>query len=540
VNEPFDAMGAFGAGLCEPGKRGRGDPPDQLKLPAARTNSTRTLFPADFSILPISAPRMRRLSLGNALKFGLLLALGFSVVPPASALEGQVQIHDPSAVVRCDGKFYCYGTGGAALVSDDGWSWRRGVSPGPIGTAPDVFHAGDRYCLYIATNAGAPPEGVINMIWSKTLDPASPGYKWQDGGVVVATGGFENADTIEPGVFHDPTDGRLWLTYGSNSRSIQLVELDPATGKRLKPDAQPVDIAATCEASDMMYHDGWYYLFANHGACCAGANSTYNIRVGRSKKVTGPFLDNEGVDMLQGGGRLFAGSSGHVIGPGHFRPLNLDDGVQKFSCYYEADLDRGGASVLDIRPLLWKNGWPVAGENFKGGDYEIESAGTGTALALAVQDEPAGGAASGAGLGGRDSLPPSENIARASANWPAGNIAVRLADYVAEAQQKWSVTAATNAGGCPGSPYFKITIAGMERALEATQAGNLVAAPAFTGAPEQLWRLDELAGGAWRIMPKSAQDNKAPPALWAVNISSVLLTAFNPDSDMQRWLFKTP
>ena len=56
-------------------------------------------------------------------------------------------------------------------------------------------------------------------------------------------------------------------------------------------------------------------------------------------------------------------SSGRRIGPGHFGLLDLGDDVQKFSCHYEADLDRGGISVLDIRPLLWRDGWPVAGDN---------------------------------------------------------------------------------------------------------------------------------------------------------------------------------
>jgi hypothetical protein len=86
-----------------------------------------------------------------------------------------------------------------------------------------------------------------------------------------------------------------------------------------------------------------------HGSCCRGADSGYNIRVGRAKKVTGPFLDNMGVDMIQGGGKLFATSAGRVIGPGHFGLFELGDGVQRFSLHYEADLDRGGASVLDIR-----------------------------------------------------------------------------------------------------------------------------------------------------------------------------------------------
>ena len=66
----------------------------------------------------------------------------------------------------------------------------------------------------------------------------------------------------------------------------------------------------------MIFRDGWYYLLVTHGSCCAGANSSYNIRMGRSRKVTGPFLDNMGIDMLQGGGKLFLGSSGRQIGPG--------------------------------------------------------------------------------------------------------------------------------------------------------------------------------------------------------------------------------
>ena len=212
-------------------------------------------------------------------------------------------------------------------------------------------------------------------------------------GPVVWSDGVEDSNAIDPGVMRDPTNGTLWLTYGSYFGYIRLVELDPKTGKRLHPEAKPVNIAINSEASIMIFHDGWYYLLVTHGSCCAGANSSYNIRMGRSRKVTGPFLDNMGIDMLQGGGKLFAGSSGRHIGPGHFGLLDLGDGVQKFSCHYEADLDRGGISVLDIRPLLWRDGWPVAGDNSTAGTYQIESARTGTALEMAVQGVPVGGAA---------------------------------------------------------------------------------------------------------------------------------------------------
>ena len=64
--------------------------------------------------------------------------------------------------------------------------------------------------------------------------------------------------------------------------------------------------------------------------------------------------------------------------------------------------------------------------------------------------------------------------------------------------------------------------------------------PAFTGEPEQLWRMDELADGSWRIVPKSVPNSKEPLPLSAVGGSSATLSKFDPKSDKQRWLFKTP
>jgi arabinan endo-1,5-alpha-L-arabinosidase len=273
------------------------------------------------------------------------------------------------------------------------------------------------------------------------------------------------------------------------------------------------------------------------------------------------------MDMIKGGGKLFAGSASRHIGPGHFGLLDLGDGVQKFSCHYEADLDRGGASVLDIRPLLWQDGWPVAGENPKTGSYEIESVRSGTALELAVQGVPVGGTrvrrggtpgpggfggfsgtnAPGGPPGGsgggifpgirRGPIPP-QNVAEVSTNWPPGNGDVRLANFLDQAQQKWMLSAVTNVGGYPGSPYFKITIVGTDRALAATDERELVTRPVFTGAPEQLWRLDQLADGTWRIMPKSVPNSREALALSAIGSSSATLSKFDPTSDKQRWVLK--
>jgi arabinan endo-1,5-alpha-L-arabinosidase len=473
----------------------------------------------------------------------------------AMALDGEPYIHDPSTIMQCDGKYYTFGTGTGGLISDDGWTWHRGaVRPGR-GLAPDAIKIGDRYFVSYASRGGGLAgghAGAINTMWTSTLDPASPNFGFKDDSVVATTDGIEDCDAIDPGFFLDPTDGRLWLTYGTYFGYIRIVELDPKTAKRI-PNNEPVNIAIDCEATVMIHRDGWYYLLGTHGTCCSGANSTYNIRVGRSRKVTGPFVDNMGHEMLRGGGKLVVAAGGRFIGPGHFGLLDLGDGVQKFSCHYEADLDRGGRSVLDIRPLLWKDGWPVAGDNFKEGTFVIQSERGGYALELAVDTVPMQGGRRGGGGGAPGSTGPAtqgadgpvtpipvQDVATVSSNWPAGNIDVRIGDYMIRPHQKWMVTPVAGVGGYPGSPYFKITIAGTHRALAATADAELVTVPAFTGAPEQLWRIDQLIDGTYRIMPKVVPNSNEPLALTAVGRSTPTLARFNPKTDKARWTFRLP
>jgi arabinan endo-1,5-alpha-L-arabinosidase len=153
-----------------------------------------------------------------------------------------------------------------------------------------------------------------------------------------------------------------------------LVELDPTTGMRISPDSPIHSLAAhrvsnrdPIEAAFLHYRRGLYYLFVNWDNCCRGSRSTYNIRIGRSKRVTGPYEDKDGVDMLQGGGTLLLGSkpddgSGALfdakVGPGHAGILS-EKGVDRFSFHYEYSRDRNGRSVLEIGSLKWdRNGWP--------------------------------------------------------------------------------------------------------------------------------------------------------------------------------------
>jgi arabinan endo-1,5-alpha-L-arabinosidase len=416
------------------------------------------------------------------MKYGLLMAAVLAAVSPVFALDGQVGIHDPSTIGISDGKYFAFGTGGNGIMSDDGWTWRTGAVRPNGGVAPDVVKVGDRYLVTY---------GGVSSMWTKSLDPGSPDFGFTQPMNIVGRDGSE-LNPIDSSLLLDPNDGKLWMTVGSYVGYIRLYELDPKTGGRLNDNY--TTIAINCEATQMIFHEGWYYLFGNKASCCAGASSGYNIRVGRARKPTGPFIDNMGNDMLQGGGKLFAAATGRWIGPGHFGLLDEGNGVQKWSCHYEADLDRGGQSVLDIRPLVFKDGWPVAGFNIlKETTYRIASGG-------------------GAGL-------------RAGADGGTG---------------EFVISPVANAGGYPGSPFLKITMAGSNKALAINANKELITVPEFTGAQEQLWRVDQLIDGTWRIMPRTLSAAKDLMALVANGTGATTLEKFDFKNDRQRWNFVVP
>lgn len=460
----------------------------------------------------------------------------------SNAQIGKPFIHDPSTIMECEGKYYTFGTRGGGLISEDGWTWNEGgVRPGG-GAAPDVIKIGDRYLIAYGSTGGGlggGHDGKINTMWNKTLDPKSPDFKYSEAVVVASSANMEDNDAIDPGLLLDPTDGRLWCSYDTYFGFIRLIELDPKTGFRVKGN-KAIDIAIDCEATDLIYRDGWYYLLGTHGTCCDGANSTYNIVVGRSKKVTGPYLDNMGRDMLKGGGKMVIAAGERVNGPGHFGLIDLEDGVQKMSCHYEADLDQSGRSVLAIRTLLWKNGWPIAGDKFKEGTYEIESERRGYALELAVDFVRMPGGKRPFDHKNDDPIVaiPSQQLSDVIETWPKGNTGVRIGDYMFRPNQKWTITAAPDAGGYLGAPYYKIVINGTERALAATAEGELITVPNFTGTPEQLWRIDQLIDGTYRIMPKVVPNSQEKLALVSSGDSTVTLAKFDMNSDNSKWNFR--
>ncbi len=287
-----------------------------------------------------------------------------------------VHVHDPSTIVKCGNEFWVFytGRGVPSFHSSDLVKWEPGprvftnapawtdqavpAHRGAFFWAPDIIHLGDRYLLYYAVSTFGKRVSAIGLATNPTLDPTDPKYQWTDCGLVIQSAETNDFNTIDPAITQD-AEGNLWMAFGSFWSGIKLIQLDPNTGKRIAPDSPMYSLAHndTIEASYIYRHDDFYYLFVNWGLCCRGAKSTYEIRVGRSKKITGPYADSNGVDLMREGGNQFLKTDGPFIGPGH-AGIIVENGTNWLSCHFY-DGTRNGLSALAIRPLQWNaSGWP--------------------------------------------------------------------------------------------------------------------------------------------------------------------------------------
>ncbi|MEK7949004.1 arabinan endo-1,5-alpha-L-arabinosidase [Luteolibacter soli] len=305
--------------------------------------------------------------------FLLFLAAALPLAAQFRPDDPYPRIHDPSTVVTEGAEAWCLCTGmGISLLhreNDGRWkreaplfreypAWHKTEVPENKGHlwAPDIIRLKDRWFVYYSVSSFGSNHSAIGLVTGKTLDPKSKDYGWKDEGVVMRSRRADRFNAIDPAVILD--DGKLWMSYGSFWEGIFLIELNPETGLRKNDDA-PLKLAMNMEieAPFIHKHDGWYYLFVNWGKCCRGVDSTYEIRVGRSKKITGPYLDKDGTDMKDGGGSAFLATQGRFIGPGH-ASIFREKGKEWLVHHYY-DKDRNGRSDLRMLPLAWKNGWPV-------------------------------------------------------------------------------------------------------------------------------------------------------------------------------------
>jgi arabinan endo-1,5-alpha-L-arabinosidase len=320
----------------------------------------------------------------------LILCLGM-LLTSCSPKEESVQMYqnpvfepvlaDPSIIKAKDGYFYAYGT-------EDDWGDQKGdrLIPivrsrnlvdwkyvGPAFTkkpewyssgslwAPDISYFNKKYYLYYALSIWGDTNPGIGVALSE-----SPEGPFQDKGKLFDSKSIGVGNSIDPMLFVDD-DKTAYLFWGS-FHGIFGVKL---SDDRLSVVGNPFQIAGNdFEASYIIKRSGYYYYFGSRGSCCEGANSGYNVAVGRSKHIMGPYVDKDGKNLLLGGGTLlltgnFPGDKGEKLfsGPGHNAIIKDDEGTD-WIVYHAVDRAKpflpNGATrrPLMIDPIKWKNGWP--------------------------------------------------------------------------------------------------------------------------------------------------------------------------------------
>jgi len=298
-------------------------------------------------------------------------------------LSGDLHTHDPAILVGGHGQpWYVFSTGdpnvGAGSIqirsSKNGhdWSylgtvWDARTQPGWVASAvpgvtnywaPEITEHDGTYYLYYAASTFGSNRSAIGLYTNSTLDPADHAYKWVDRGEVFASHPGDIYNAIDPAIVTDAS-GTPWMSYGSFWGGIYMIQLQWPSGT-VAPGAVPVHLADrhlppnAIEGAYVYPHDGWYYLFVSLDFCCRATDSTYKTAVGRSRTVTGPYVDEQGVPLLQGGASVLLQSHSPMIGPG---APSVSKGYIAFH-YYDARLN--GDFQLAVRKLGWSaEGWPV-------------------------------------------------------------------------------------------------------------------------------------------------------------------------------------
>lgn len=185
-------------------------------------------------------------------------------------------------------------------IPQEAVEWVRSHAGGEGATniwAPYIIPFGDKYRLYYCVSAFGRKTSYIGM-----AEAASPEGPWTQRGCVVKTNEASVMNAIDPSVMADPVTGKWWMHYGSFFGGLYCVELDPETGLPAEEGDQGHLTARRAnyqkdnlEAPEIIYNPDLkqYYLFVSYDPLM----TTYNVRVGRSDKAEGPFVDFSGVEL---------------------------------------------------------------------------------------------------------------------------------------------------------------------------------------------------------------------------------------------------
>lgn len=227
--------------------------------------------------------------------------------------------------------------------------------------APDINYYRGKYYLYYSLINFSPiyDDGQTNGIGIATAEePAGP---FNDHGIIFQ--GYEVGvpNSIDPAFFYE--GNTPYLAWGSFN-GIYIVELSEdgfdLVGKKTR-------IANNrFEGPHIIKRNGYYYLFVSSGRCCGGKNSTYQVEVGRSRNLTGPYANPNGEPLTEAPGLLVVDDNEAFGGPGH-NSIAVDDRGKDYLLYHAYDrsdpsfIPGSGAPrrTLVLDPVVWREGWPT-------------------------------------------------------------------------------------------------------------------------------------------------------------------------------------
>ena len=279
---------------------------------------------------------------------------------PGAVIAGDFA--DPS-IIKMDHTYYAVGTSSEwaphfpIYKSTDLKSWQQSgyvFDKAPEWTsgsfwAPEYFKIKDTYYIYYTARRKSDNTSYIGVATSKFPDRG-----FVDHGTIITFG----KEAIDAFVFDD--GGQLYISfkaYGLDDRPIELLSsklspdglhLEVETFSLLKDDAR-----IGMEGQSILKRDNYYYLFYSAGNCC-GIDCSYNVRVARAKKISGPY------ELYSGNPILSENAQWKCMGHGTFVKGEGGRDFYLHHAYNKQSTVLTGRQAL-ISELVWSepNGWPA-------------------------------------------------------------------------------------------------------------------------------------------------------------------------------------
>ena len=297
---------------------------------------------------------------------------------------------DPAVILAPDGFYYAYGT---QTLRDGQWiniqvarskdlltwhdlgdalpkkpHWARTTQDF---WAPSVIFDGSTYFMYYSATPDTCRDGPDHALAVATSN--TPDGPFVDMGEPLLAG--KRFHNIDPMAFDCPVTGKRLLYWGSGFEPIKVQELSE-NRTSFAPGSKPIDLIwpnpkkgafpRLVEASWVIRHDGFFYLFYSGDNCC-GPHAEYGVMVARSESATGPFETLEQAKGVPHSLMLF--KSERWLAPGH-NCIAEDRAGQAWIIYHAIDVNRprqrqedeiNSRRILMIDRIEWKDGWPHVG-----------------------------------------------------------------------------------------------------------------------------------------------------------------------------------